>query len=160
MYSEKVKDHFSNPRNVGAVENPDGTGKVGNPTCGDIMEITIKVNESVIDDIKFRTFGCGAAVATSSMTTELAKGKTPSEAAHITKIDVANALDGLPPIKMHCSNLAVDALKDAISNYFESHPGATRPDDITDDNLKVDTSTHDHGDEERVEDGRACETPE
>jgi NifU-like protein involved in Fe-S cluster formation len=121
------------------------------------MEITIKVSEGVIGYIKFRTFGCGAAVATSSMTTELAKGKTLSEAARITKMDVANALDGLPPIKMHCSNLAVDALKDALSNYFENHPG-TRPDDITDDDLKVDTSTHEHDD--RIEDGRACETPE
>ena len=157
MYSEKVKDHFSNPRNVGAVENPDGTGKVGNPTCGDIMEITIKVNDNIIEDVKFRTFGCGAAVATSSMTTELAKGKTLSEAAHITKLDVANALDGLPPIKMHCSNLAVDALKDALGDYFKKHP-ETRPNDITDDDLKVVTSTHEHGDEERVEDDRACES--
>ncbi|MHC4661869.1 MAG: Fe-S cluster assembly scaffold protein NifU [Planctomycetota bacterium] len=157
MYSEKVKDHFSNPRNVGVVDNADAVGKVGNPTCGDIMEISIKVNDGMIDDIKFRTFGCGAAIATSSMTTELAKGRSLSQAAHLTKNDVADALDGLPPVKMHCSNLAVDALKDALAKYFEKHP-ETRPEDITDDDLKIDTSTHDHDD--RVEEGRACEAPE
>ena len=157
MYSEKVKDHFSNPRNVGVVEDADAVGKVGNPTCGDIMEISFRVADGRIADIKFRTFGCGAAIATSSMTTELAKGKTLSEAARITKQDVADALDGLPPIKMHCSNLAVDALRDALLKYFLKHPEA-RPDDISDEDLKAVTS--EHVQEDRVEDGRACETPE
>lgn len=123
-YTEKVLDHFRNPRNVGVIENPDGYGKVGNPVCGDLMEMFIKVgknesNEEIIDDIKFRTFGCGSAVATSSMITEIAKGKTLDEAFKITRKDVANELDGLPPIKMHCSNLAADALQAAIRNYTE-----------------------------------------
>ncbi|HHY60134.1 MAG TPA: Fe-S cluster assembly scaffold protein NifU [Clostridia bacterium] len=118
MYSEKVMDHFINPRNVGEIENPDGVGEVGNPTCGDIMKITIKVENNIITDIKFKTFGCGAAVATSSMVTELAKGKTLEEAKQITRKDVADALDGLPPNKMHCSNLAADALRLAIDDYL------------------------------------------
>ena len=117
MYSEKVMEHFKNPRNVGIVENADGTGSVGNPTCGDQMEITIKVENDIITDIKFRTFGCGAAIATSSMVTELALGKTLGEALEITKGDVAAALDGLPPQKMHCSNLAAEALEEAIKDY-------------------------------------------
>ena len=121
-YSEKVLDHFRNPRNVGVIENPDGYGKVGNPVCGDLMEMFIKVgkndnNEEIIDEIKFRTFGCGSAVSTSSMVTEMAKGKTLDEAYKITRQDVADNLDGLPPIKMHCSNLAADALQAAINNY-------------------------------------------
>ncbi|MCW4050873.1 MAG: Fe-S cluster assembly scaffold protein NifU [Candidatus Bathyarchaeota archaeon] len=119
MYSEKVLDHFKNPRNVGELENPDGEGSVGNPVCGDVMTIYIKVNDDRIEDIKFKTFGCGAAIATSSMTTELAKGKTLDEALEISKANVADALDGLPPIKMHCSNLAADALHEAIKNYKE-----------------------------------------
>jgi len=123
-YSEKVLDHFRNPRNVGVIENPDGYGKVGNPVCGDLMEMFIKVakndkGEDIIDDIKFRTFGCGSAVSTSSMVTEMAKGKTLDEAYKITRQDVADELDGLPPIKMHCSNLAADALQAAINNYRE-----------------------------------------
>lgn len=118
MYSEKVMDHFINPRNVGEIEIPDGVGEVGNPTCGDIMKITIKVENNIITDIKFKTFGCGAAVATSSMVTELAKGKTLEEAKQITRKDVADALDGLPPNKMHCSNLAADALRLAIDDYL------------------------------------------
>ncbi len=117
MYSEKVMDHFTNPRNVGEIENPDGEGTVGNPTCGDMMTIYIKVKEDKIDDIKFKTFGCGAAIATSSMITELAKGKTVDEAYEISRNDVADALDGLPKVKMHCSNLAADALQKAIENY-------------------------------------------
>lgn len=121
MYSEKVMDHFQNPRNVGEIENPDGVGQVGNPTCGDIMKITIKVKDNVIEDIKFKTFGCGAAVATSSMVTELVKGKTLDYAKKITNKVVADALDGLPPIKMHCSNLAADALHKAIEDYEEKH---------------------------------------
>lgn len=118
MYSEKVMDHFINPRNVGEIEIPDGVGEVGNPTCGDIMKITIKVENNIITDIKFKTFGCGAAVAASSMVTELAKGKTLEEAKQITRKDVADALDGLPPNKMHCSNLAADALRLAIDDYL------------------------------------------
>jgi len=118
MYSEKVMDHFINPRNVGEIENPDGVGEVGNPVCGDIMKITIKVENNIITDIKFKTFGCGAAVATSSMVTEMAKGKTLEEAKQITRKDVADALDGLPPNKMHCSNLAADALHLAIDDYL------------------------------------------
>jgi nitrogen fixation NifU-like protein len=117
MYSEKVLDHFRNPRNVGEIEDPDGVGTVGNPVCGDVMSIYIKVNDDKIEDIKFRTFGCGAAIATTSMTTELAKGKTLDEAMEITREEVAEKLGGLPPVKMHCSNLAADALHDAIEDY-------------------------------------------
>jgi len=116
-YSKKVMEHFMNPRNVGVIENPDGYGKVGNPICGDVMEIFIKVKDGIITDIKFRTFGCGSAIATSSMITELAKGKHVDEAIKITRNDVADELDGLPPQKMHCSNLAADALSDAIKDY-------------------------------------------
>jgi nitrogen fixation protein NifU and related proteins len=121
MYSEKVMEHFEHPRNVGKIENPDGIGKQGNPVCGDVMELTIKVKNDTIDDIKFRTFGCCAAIATSSMVTELVKGKSLDEAERISKQTVAEALDGLPPAKMHCSNLAADALKDAIRDYREHH---------------------------------------
>ena len=117
MYSDKVLDHFKNPRNVGEIENPDGEGSVGNPVCGDMMTIYLKIKDDRIDDIKFKTFGCGAAIATTSMTTELAKGKTLDEAMGITRDMVAEALDGLPPVKMHCSNLATDALHDAIKDY-------------------------------------------
>jgi len=117
MYSEKVLDHFRNPRNVGEIEDPDGVGTVGNPVCGDVMSIYIKVNDDKIADIKFRTFGCGAAIATTSMTTELAKGKTLDEAMEITRKEVAEKLGGLPPVKMHCSNLATDALHEAIEDY-------------------------------------------
>jgi nitrogen fixation NifU-like protein len=117
MYSEKVLDHFRNPRNVGEIEDPDGVGTVGNPVCGDVMSIYIKVNDDKIEDIKFKTFGCGAAIATTSMTTELAKGKTLDEAMEITRQDVADELGGLPPVKMHCSNLAADALHEAIEDY-------------------------------------------
>lgn len=119
MYSEKVMDHFMNPRNVGVIEDPDGVGKEGNPICGDLMEIFIKVKDDRIEDIKFRTFGCGAAIATSSMATEMVKGKTIEEAMEITNKAVAEALDGLPPIKMHCSNLAADAIHAAIEDYLE-----------------------------------------
>ena len=120
MYSEKVMDHFANPRNSGEMENPDGEGTVGNPTCGDLMTIYIKVKDDVITDISFQTFGCGAAIATSSMITEIAIGKTLEEALKISRNDVAEELDGLPPVKMHCSNLAADALKAAIDNYYEN----------------------------------------
>ncbi|RZN67311.1 MAG: Fe-S cluster assembly scaffold protein NifU [Candidatus Methanolliviera hydrocarbonicum] len=118
-YSKKVMDHFTNPRNVGVIENPDGYGKVGNPVCGDLMEMFIKVENDIIMDIKFRTFGCGSAIATSSMVTEMAKGMHVDEAIKITRNDVADELEGLPPAKMHCSNLAADALGEAIKNYRE-----------------------------------------
>jgi nitrogen fixation NifU-like protein len=117
MYSEKVLDHFRSPRNVGEIEDADGVGSVGNPVCGDMMSIYIKVKDDKIEDIKFRTFGCGAAIATTSMTTELAKGKTLDDAKKITRQDVADELGGLPPVKMHCSNLAADALHEAIEDY-------------------------------------------
>jgi nitrogen fixation NifU-like protein len=116
-YSKKVMDHFMNPRNVGVIENPDGYGKVGNPVCGDLMEMYIRVENDIITDIKFKTFGCGSAIATSSMVTELAIGKHVDEALKITRNDVATELDGLPPQKMHCSNLAADALHAAIEDY-------------------------------------------
>ncbi len=116
-YSEKVMDHFMNPRNVGEIKDADGIGEVGNPRCGDIMKMFIKIKDNKISDIKFLTFGCGAAVATSSMVTELVKGKTLEQALEITNKEVANALDGLPPIKMHCSNLAEEAIKAAIEDY-------------------------------------------
>jgi len=111
-------DHFTNPRNVGEIEQPDGVGQVGNPVCGDIMRITISVKNGRISDIKFRTFGCAAAIAASSMITEMAKGKTIEEALELTNAAVAEALDGLPPVKMHCSNLAADALHEAIRDYL------------------------------------------
>ena len=117
MYSEKVLKHFKNPQNVGEIMDADGVGSVGNPVCGDMMTMYIKVKDDKIDDIKFKTYGCGAAIATSSMTTELAKGKTLDEADKITRQSVAEALDGLPPVKMHCSNLAADALHEAIKDY-------------------------------------------
>ena len=117
MYSEKVMEHFANPHNVGEIPNADGIGKVGNPQCGDVMWLYIKVKDNIITDIKFKTFGCGAAIATSSMITELARGKTLEEAKKISRQDVADSLDGLPPTKMHCSNLASDALREAIKDY-------------------------------------------
>ncbi|MDD4170309.1 MAG: Fe-S cluster assembly scaffold protein NifU [Desulfotomaculaceae bacterium] len=120
MYSEKVMDHFNNPRNVGEIQDCSGVGEVGNPVCGDIMKIFIQVEDNIIKDIKFKTFGCGAAIATSSMVTEMAKGKTIEEALKITKQSVADKLDGLPPQKMHCSNLAADALHKAIEDYQNS----------------------------------------
>ncbi|MBI5887538.1 MAG: Fe-S cluster assembly scaffold protein NifU [Deltaproteobacteria bacterium] len=117
MYSEKVMDHFSNPRNVGEIDNASGVGTVGNPACGDIMKLSIKIENDVITDVKFKTFGCGAAIATSSMITELVKGKNINDAEQISNSTVAEALDGLPPVKMHCSNLAADALHAAIEDY-------------------------------------------
>ena len=117
-YSDKVMDHFRNPRNVGEVEDPDGVGEVGNPACGDLMKITIRVRDDRIEDAKFLTFGCGAAIATSSMCTEMVKGRTLQEAKEITNKTVSEALDGLPPLKMHCSNLAADGLHAAIEDYL------------------------------------------
>ncbi|TKY91979.1 MAG: Fe-S cluster assembly scaffold protein NifU [Candidatus Methanomarinus sp.] len=118
-YSEKVKEHFRNPRNVGTIKDADAVGRVGNPVCGDVMEIQLKIEDNIIKDIKFQTFGCASAIATSSMITEMAKGKTLDEALEITRNDVADELDGLPPIKMHCSNLAADALHSAIEDYMK-----------------------------------------
>ena len=118
-YSKKVMEHFMDPKNVGTIESPDGYGKVGNPVCGDLMEMYLEVKDDVITDIKFQTFGCGSAIATSSMVTEMAKGKHVDEAMKITRNDVASELDGLPPKKMHCSNLAADALHEAIKDYKE-----------------------------------------
>lgn len=118
MYTDLVMDHFSNPRNVGEIEDPDGVGQIGNPVCGDVMRITIDVDDDHIRDIKFKTFGCGAAVATSSMVTEMVMGKTLAEAAELSNKAVAEALGGLPANKMHCSNLAADALHLAIEDYL------------------------------------------
>jgi nitrogen fixation NifU-like protein len=117
MYSELVMEHFRNPRNMGSIEDADGVGEVGNPQCGDMMRITIKVKDDILEDVKFQTLGCGAAVATSSMVTEMAKGKSLAEAITISNKAVAEALGGLPPAKMHCSNLAADGLRAAIDDY-------------------------------------------
>ena len=119
MYSEKVMDHFANPRNVGEIADASGVGEVGNAKCGDIMRIYLDVHDNIIKDVKFKTFGCGAAIATSSMVTELVMGKTLDEALKISNDAVAEALDGLPPAKMHCSNLAADALHEAIKDYLQ-----------------------------------------
>ena len=125
-YSDKVMEHFSNPRNVGEIENPDGVGEAGNPRCGDIMKIYLKVKDNaegkaVIEDVKFKTFGCASAIASSSMATEMIKGKTVEEAWNLTNTAVAEALDGLPPIKMHCSVLAEEAIHKALNDYREKH---------------------------------------
>ena len=119
MYSEKVMELFKNPKNMGEMNDADGAGTVGNPVCGDLMTVYIKVKDNILNEIKFKTFGCGAAIATSSMITELAKGKTIEEALKITRADVAKSLGGLPPVKMHCSNLAADALHAAINDYLK-----------------------------------------
>lgn len=121
MYTEKVMDHFSNPRNVGEIENADGVGEVGNMKCGDIMRIYLKIDNDVITDVKFKTFGCGAAIATSSMATELIKGKKVEEALGLTNKAVIEALDGLPPVKVHCSVLAEEAVKAAIKDYYDKN---------------------------------------
>lgn len=123
QYSEKVMEHFANPRNVGEIEDADGIGKVGNPVCGDIMKMYIKVQDGIITDVKFKTFGCGAAIATSSMATELIKGKTIDEALKLTNKAVAEALGGLPPVKMHCSVLAEEAVQAAIDDYLVKTTG-------------------------------------
>ena len=122
MYSDKVMDHFENPRNAGEMQDADGTGTVGNAKCGDIMRGYLKVRDGIIEDVKFKTFGCGAAIATSSMATEMVKGKTLEEALQLTNKAVAEALDGLPPAKMHCSLLAEEAVKAAIEDYRSKHP--------------------------------------
>ena len=122
MYSEKVMDHFENPRNVGEIPDANGVGTVGNAKCGDIMRMYLKVENGIIQDVKFKTFGCGAAIATSSMATEMVKGKTLKEALALTNKAVAEALDGLPPVKMHCSLLAEEAIHAAVEDYLKNHP--------------------------------------
>ena len=122
MYSEKVMDHFENPRNVGEIEDANGVGTVGNAKCGDIMRMFLKVEDGIIQDVKFKTFGCGAAIATSSMATEMVKGKSLKEALKLTNKAVAEALDGLPPVKMHCSLLAEEAIHAAVEDYLKNHP--------------------------------------
>jgi len=122
-YSEKVMDHFMNPRNVGEIESADGVGEVGNPACGDMMRLYLKIDEGMVVDAKFRTFGCGAAIASSSMLTEMIKGKTVDEARAITNRHVADALDGLPAVKIHCSVMAEQAVKSALDDYAKKHAG-------------------------------------
>ena len=122
LYSEKVMDHFRNPRNVGVIENADVVGEVGNAKCGDIMKMYLKIDDDCISDVKFETFGCGSAIASSSMATELIKGKPVSEAMQLTNKAVAEALDGLPEYKMHCSVLAEEAIQSALENYYQKHP--------------------------------------
>lgn len=148
MYNQVVMDHFKNPRNVGVIENPDGVGEVGNPLCGDMMTIYLKIDEKDkrISDIKFQTFGCGSAIAVSSMLTEMAKGKTLDEARKISNKDVAEALEGLPKNKLHCSNLGADALHMAIQDYDDKKAGIVRP--------KAEREEkHEHGD------GQSCYCP-
>jgi len=150
-YSQKVKDHFMNPRNVGEIEKADGIGEVGNPACGDIMNFYIKVEDNIVVDVKFKTFGCGAAIAVSSMISEMAKGKTIEEAMKITNMDVAENLEGLPQNKLHCSNLGADALQAAIRSYQKKKENqATVPEKVI--------IEHDH-DEDEVKDGITCRCP-
>ncbi len=144
MYSEKVMDHFTNPRNVGEIENADGIGEVGNVKCGDIMRMYLKIEGDTIEDVKFKTFGCGSAIASSSMATELIKGKTIDEAMELTNKAVANALDGLPPIKMHCSVLAEQAIKAALLDY--SKKSNVHIDGLED--VNFDDDHHDHEDDD------------
>jgi nitrogen fixation protein NifU and related proteins len=145
MYSEKVMEHFSNPRNVGEIVNPDGVGEVGNAKCGDIMKMYLKIDNGVIKDAKFKTFGCGAAVATSSMATELVIGRTVLEALNITNKSVAEALDGLPPSKMHCSNLAEQAICAAVDDYYTRN----HLEDETGKIERLKKSEHAHHDEDK-----------
>jgi nitrogen fixation protein NifU and related proteins len=140
MYSKTVMDHFKNPRNVGTIEEADGLGEVGNPLCGDMMSIYLKIRDERIEDIKFQTFGCGSAIAVSSMITEMARGKTLEEAKKITNKDVAYALEGLPKNKLHCSNLGADALHQAIKNYEDKKAGKDIPEKLTE------KHEHTHGD--------------
>jgi nitrogen fixation NifU-like protein len=146
MYSEKVMDHFSNPRNVGEIENANGVGQVGNAKCGDIMKMYLKIEDNIIVDAKFKTFGCGAAVATSSMATELVIGKTVDEAMKITNKAVAEALDGLPPQKMHCSNLAEEAIAAALEDYRRNNGEA--PNETIECTGCCNSCGHSHGHEE------------
>lgn len=136
LYSDKVMEHFGSPHNVGVIENADGVGEVGNPVCGDIMKITIKVSDDHLDDIKFQTLGCGAAIATSSVVTDMARGMSLADAVKITKAEIAEELDGLPPAKMHCSVLAADGLRAAVDDYLMKsgrEPISGGPEDVTGD---------------------------
>jgi len=146
MYSKTVMDHFKSPRNVGTIEDADAIGEVGNPLCGDMMSIYLKIENEKIEDIKFQTFGCGAAIAVSSMLTEMAKGKTIEEAKKITNKDVAEALEGLPKNKLHCSNLGADALQLAIKDYEDGKAGKPRA-------VASETEKHEHGE------GESCYCP-
>ena len=130
LYSEKVFDHFSNPRNVGEIEDANGVGEVGNARCGDIMKMYLKIEDGIIKDVKFKTFGCGAAIATSSMATEMIKGKPLDEALKLTNKAVVEALDGLPPVKLHCSVLAEEAVKEAINNFLKENGRADEVQEI------------------------------
>jgi nitrogen fixation NifU-like protein len=147
MYSKEVMEHFTKPRNVGEIENPDGVGEIGNPVCGDMMTFHIKVKDEKIDDVKYKTFGCGAAIAVSSMVSEMAKGKTLEEALKISKSDVAEKLGGLPKNKMHCSNLGADALHKAIADYYEKQGTPIE--------IEIDEE-HDHGEVQEPVAGCAC----
>lgn len=147
MYTKKVMDHFMNPRNMGEIENASAVGEVGNAKCGDIMRIYLDIEDDIIKDVKFKTFGCGAAVATSSIATELVKGKTVAEALEITNKAVVEALDGLPPAKVHCSVLAEEALKTAISEYYVSQGKPA---------LEVESCGHDHGHCHEEDEEPAC----
>lgn len=137
LYSEKVMDHFRNPRNVGVIENADGIGEVGNPVCGDIMKIYLKIDNNVIEDVKFETFGCGSAIASSSMATELIKGQPISEALKLTNKAVTEALDGLPAHKLHCSVLAEEAIKKAVRNYYDNNNIEYNPEDFPDEECEA-----------------------
>ncbi|MFO8057933.1 MAG: Fe-S cluster assembly scaffold protein NifU [bacterium] len=150
-YSQTVMDHFTNPRNVGEIESPDGIGEVGNPACGDIMTFTIKVKDDTLEDVKFKTFGCGAAIAVSSMISEMAKGKKLEEALQISNKDVAKELEGLPANKMHCSNLGADALHAAIRSYYKAKESGSSVPEV----VNVD---HDHDQEEQKHD-HTCTCP-
>ena len=159
-YSAKVLDHFKNPRNVGVLEDPDGVGEVGNPACGDIMTFYIKVDEEDrLSDIRFQTFGCGAAIAVSSMVSEVALGKSLDDASNLTNRDIANALDGLPKTKLHCSNLGADALKAAIKNYRDRAAGL----DVEKEVIEPHDHDHDHDFDEvgtgEMRDGEPCKCP-
>ena len=133
LYSEKVMDHFRNPRNVGEIENADGVGEVGNAKCGDIMKMYLKIDNGIVSDVKFETFGCGSAIATSSMATELIKGKPVAEALQLSNKAVAEALDGLPAHKLHCSVLAEEAIKAAVKDYYDRHGIAYDPSEFAED---------------------------
>ena len=145
LYSEKVMDHFQNPRNVGKMEDADGIGEVGNAVCGDMMKMYIKVKDGIITDVKFNTFGCGSAIATSSMATEMIKGKPIEEALQLSNKAVAEALDGLPPVKMHCSVLAEEAVRAAVKDYYDKHGIAYDPAQFCAGDC---ARCHDHGEKE------------
>lgn len=153
LYSDKVMDHFNHPRNVGVIEDADGIGEVGNPVCGDIMKITLKIDDDKIEDIKFQTLGCGAAIATSSIVTEMARGMSLEDAVAITKKQVAEELGGLPPAKMHCSVLATDGLKVAVDDYLVKH--GREP--IAGEVKSADPNFDPHADEDDHDHDEACE---